>query len=179
MFRPKVTSGAILLMFVLTSVWLLLVVIAPMLVPSDTLTDLSGRVGYHDNEALFSELDLVPHAVYWVGDGECHQLADRSYFINGNQMPFCARDLGLFIGLVLGSGIVTFYRYKIHPVFVLIGLLPIALDGGVQMLTDYESNNTLRMITGFIAGFVLALLLAHFIFALQEDSPHDAGKPSQ
>ncbi|TFG67847.1 MAG: DUF2085 domain-containing protein, partial [Methanomassiliicoccus sp.] len=111
--------------------------------------------------------------------GECHQLADRSYFINGNQMPFCARDLGLFIGLAIGSGIVTFYRYKIHPILVLIGLVPLALDGGVQLLTDYESNNTLRMITGFIAGLVLALLLAHFMFALQEDPSHEESKPSQ
>ncbi|MBE0518539.1 MAG: DUF2085 domain-containing protein [Thermoplasmata archaeon] len=179
MFRPKITSAAILLMFVLTSVWLLLVVVAPMLVPSNTLTDLSGRVGFHDNEALFSQLDPIPHAVYWIGDGECHQLADRSYFINGNQMPFCARDLGLFIGLAIGSGIVTFYRYKIHPILVLIGLVPLALDGGVQLLTDYESNNTLRMITGFIAGLVLALLLAHFMFALQEDPSHEESKPSQ
>jgi hypothetical protein len=39
----------------------------------------------------------------------------------------------------------------------------------VQLLTDYESSNPLRLATGVVAGAACALLLAHFIFALQED----------
>lgn len=168
---PKVTSTVVLLMFIITSVWASLMFIAPLLVPEGTLTDLSGRVGFHDNEALFEDLSPLPHAVYYIGDAECHQLVDRSFFVNGNQMPFCARDLGLFIGLAAGSGFVTFVRYKINPVFVIAGLVPIGLDGGLQMVTSYESNNALRVATGLAAGVVLALLLAHFVFALQEDKP--------
>jgi uncharacterized membrane protein len=166
---PKVTSAAVLLMFVLTAVWLALVFVAPALVPAGTLTDLSGRAGFHDNDLLFDELSPVPHAVYWIGDGECHQLANRSFFINGNQMPFCARDVGLFTGLAVASGVATFVRYKVNPALVLLGLVPIGLDGGLQLVTDYESNNLLRVATGFVAGVVLALLLAHFMFALQDD----------
>ncbi len=169
---PKVTSAAVLLMFAITLVWATLVVVAPMLVPAGTLTDLSGRVGVHDNDVLFDELSPVPHAVYWIGDAECHQLANRSLFINDNQMPFCARDVGLFVGLAAASGVATFVRYKINPFFVLAGLVPIGVDGGVQLVTDYESNNLLRVATGLLAGAVLALLLAHFMFALQEEKPH-------
>jgi uncharacterized membrane protein len=104
-----------------------------------------------------------------IGDTECHQLANRSFFINGNQMPFCSRDVGLFIGLAVGAGVATFIRYRINPVLALAGLVPIAIDGGTQMLTDYESTNTLRLATGVVAGVALSLLLAHFMFALQED----------
>lgn len=166
---PRATSAAVLLMFALTSVWATLVIVSPMLVPPDTLTDLSGRVGFHDNDMLFEGLSPVPHAVYWVGDAECHQIADRSFFINGNQMPFCARDLGLFIGLAAGSGFAAFVRFKIHPLLVLLGLVPIGVDGGLQLVTEYESNNILRLATGLLAGLVLSLLLAHFMFALQEE----------
>jgi len=169
---PKVTSAMVLLMFAITLVWATLVVVAPMLVPAGTLTDLSGRVGVHDNDVLFDELSTVPHAVYWIGDAECHQLANRSLFINGNQMPFCARDVGLFVGLAAASGVATFVRYKINPLFVLAGLVPIGVDGGLQLVTEYESNNLLRVATGLLAGVVLALLLAHFMFALQEEKPH-------
>lgn len=168
---PKVTSAAVLMMFALTSVWAALVFVSPMLVPAGTLTDLSGRVGFHDNDILFDDLSPVPHAVYWIGDGECHQLANRSIFINDNQMPFCARDVGLFVGLAVASGTATFVRYKINPLLVLAGLVPIGLDGGLQLVTDYESNNLLRLATGFVAGVVLALLLAHFMFALQDETP--------
>jgi uncharacterized membrane protein len=172
---PKITSLAILVMFVFTATWLTLVVVSPFLVPSGTLTDLSGRVGYRDNSAIISQLDPIPRAVYWVGDSQCHQFANRSYFLNDNQMPFCARDFGLFIGLAVASGIALFYVLAINPLFLLLGLAPIGLDGGLQLVTSYESTNALRLITGIIAGLALALLLAQFLMALREgrDLPHD------
>jgi uncharacterized membrane protein len=172
---PKITSLAILVMFVLTATWLTLVVVSPFLVPSGTLTDLSGRVGYRDNSEVISELDTIPRVVYWVGDSQCHQLVDRSYFLNDNQMPFCARDIGLFIGLAVASGIALFYVLAINPVFLLLGLAPIGVDGGLQLVTSYESTNALRLVTGIIAGLVLAFLLAQFIMALREgrDVPSD------
>jgi len=172
---PKITSLAILVMCVLTATWLTLVAVSPFLVPSGTLTDLSGRVGYRDNSAIISELDPIPRAVYWIGDSQCHQIANRSYFLNDNQMPFCARDLGLFIGLAVASGIALLFMLTINPVFLLLGLAPIGVDGGLQLVTSYESMNALRLVTGIIAGLALALLLAQFIMALREgrDVPRD------
>jgi len=166
---PRITSWVILAVFLLSSVWLILVVISPMLVPSNTLVDLSGRVGGHENENQFKNLSAVPHAMYWLGDAECHQLPQRSYFINGNQMPFCARDLGLFMGLAVGFGLVSLYRLKINPVLALIGFVPMAIDGGIQTVTSYESVNPLRFATGIAAGLAGSLLLAHFVFVIQED----------
>jgi len=177
---PGFTSHVVLLMFLISATWTVLVFVSPMLVPAGTLTDLSGVVGGHENEELFDDLSPVPHAVYWAGDAECHQIAERSFFINGNQMPFCARDVGLFIGMAAASAFVTFVRFKINPILVLLGLVPIGLDGGVQMFTDYESNNILRVATGLVAGIVLALLLAHFMFALQDERPQpDAPRGQQ
>jgi uncharacterized membrane protein len=71
--------------------------------------------------------------------------------------------------MAFGFGLVTFYRYKINPIFVLVGLIPIGIDGGLQAVTSYESNHFLRMVTGLLAGFVLSLMLAHFLFVIQED----------
>lgn len=173
---PRVTSLVLLIAFILSSVWLALVVLSPYMVPSGTLTDLSGRVGGHENEDQFRDLGTVPHAIYWAGDAECHQILNRSYTLNGNQMPFCARDLGLFMGIALGFGLASFYRWKIPALFVILGLLPIALDGGIQAVTSYESNNPMRLATGLVAGLVLSLLLAHFVFVGQEDRAGSADK---
>jgi len=167
---PKITSKAVFVFFAVSAVWLVLVIAAPFMVPSHTLTDLSGRVGYHDNDLQFSGLSAIPHAIYWIGDAECHQIASRSYFLNGNEMPFCSRDLGLFLGIGLGFGLMSFYRYKLNPVFSILSMVPIGLDGGLQAVTDYESTNPVRVATGIIAGAGLALLLAHFMFVIQEDS---------
>lgn len=166
---PRFTSPVILTIFILTTAWTVLVITAPLMVPQNTLRDLSGVVGFHDNDEQFSSLSPLPHAIYWLGDAECHQMADRSYFLNGNELPFCARDVGVFLGLVAGFGVVTFYRYKMKPWLALLGLVPIGADGGLQLITNYESTNPLRVTTGFVAGVALALLLAHFLFVLRED----------
>ncbi len=172
---PRITSMAILLMFALTASWLTLVVISPFLAPSGTLTDLSGKVGSRDNSDVISDLDPIPRVVYWIGDSQCHQLANRSYFLNDNQMPFCARDVGLFIGLAVGSAVALFYVLTISPLFLLLGLVPIGVDGGLQLVTSYESTNALRLVTGIVAGIALAVLLAQFMMALREghDVPRD------
>ena len=175
---PKLTSYGILIGFVIALLWLVLVATAPLMIPSHTLLDLSGRVGVHDNDAQFAGLSPLPHAIYWIGDGECHQIAERSFFINGNEMPFCSRDTGLFIGLVIGFGALLFVRYKINPILAVVGLVPLGIDGGLQLVTSYESNNPLRLITGIVAGVACAMILAHFIFALKDDKPRPKPTPA-
>jgi len=172
----KITSPLILAMFIVGALWLVLVVVAPYLAPSNTLTDLSGSVGIKDNTDQFKDLSALPKAIYTIGDVECHQISSRSYFLNGNEMPFCARDLGLFIGLAAGLGVVTFYRYEVNPVLALLGLVPMGIDGGLQIVTDYESNNILRLATGIVAGIALVLLIALYVFLLSEDLKSAAKK---
>jgi uncharacterized membrane protein len=167
--RLKITSPVILAGFIISVVWLALVVASPYLVPANTLKDLSGSVSVKDNTDQFRDLDALPKAIYTIGDVECHQIASRSFFLNGNEMPFCSRDLGLFMGLAAGFGFATFYRYKINPFLALLGLVPMGLDGGLQLITDYESNNALRLATGIVAGVALVLLIALYIFVLSED----------
>ena len=166
---PRITLLPLFAFFIATLIWLLLVLTAPLMVPEGTLTDLSGRVGYVDNEDQFEDLGALPHAIYRIGDVECHQLANRSYFINGNQMPFCARDLGIFVGLAAGFGLVSFYPFRPNPFYLLLGLVPMGIDGGLQLVTEYESTNPLRLATGFIAGVAASLLLAVYIFVLADD----------
>ncbi len=166
---PFVTSVALLVAFILCGVWLALVMVSPFMVPSGTLEDLSGSVSVKDNIAQFKDLAPLPKAIYSIGDVECHQIASRSYFLNENEMPFCARDVGLFIGLAGAFGLVAFYRLRLNPLLLMLGLVPMGLDGGIQLLTDYESNNPLRLATGMIAGVALALILAQFAFAMRDD----------
>lgn len=165
-----ITSGVLLILFVASTIWVALTVTAPLMVPSDTLLDLTGTVGMRENIAQFEPLSIVPRTIYIIGDLECHQIADRSYFLNGNQMPFCSRDLGLFLGLAFGFGIATFFFIQLNPMWLLVGLIPMGLDGGLQLVTEYESTNPLRLITGIVAGTALALLLASFALAFREDA---------
>ena len=135
--------------------------------------------------------------VYSIGDLNCHQKYERSYQINGNQTAVCARDIGILIGFVVGALAWSRFglnRYtirdsflsmlpddKLEPLYktdrrlaamiiiLFIGVLPTGVDGFTQLLTDYESNNTLRLLTGSTAGAALAWLVGATISARSSD----------
>jgi uncharacterized membrane protein len=154
---------------ILFTLWLLWVIAAPYTLPPGSVTDLSGTVGTIDNVHQIDDMNPLAAAIYWLGDANCHQLASRSYYLNGNEMPFCARDLGIFLGMALGMALA--FAIKARPPFLLIvlGFIPMALDGGIQLLTSYESSNLVRLVTGGLAGVSVAFLI-HLIAMNIRDS---------
>ena len=117
--------------------------------------------------------------------------------INGNQTAVCARDIGILFGFVVGALAWSRFglnRYSIRDSFLsllpdswteplyrtdrrliamfailFVGVLPTGIDGFTQLLTDYESNNALRLITGSTAGAALAWLVGATISARASD----------
>ena len=131
---------------------LMAVVLAPLTLPEGSVTDLDGHIGRVDDWERIVELPGPQRAVYLLGDVNCHQQAARSYELNGNQMPFCARDLGLLAGAIVGLAAFVLLGRKVEWAWLLVLLVPMAVDGVVQAVTDYESSNALRSITGLLAG---------------------------
>jgi uncharacterized membrane protein len=154
----------------------LLVFLVPFTLTPGQVTDLSGRVGNIDNGDQLTSMNPLAAAIYWLGDANCHQIAERSFFLNGNQMPFCARDVSIFAGLVIGSALALFAIPRPNLWLVMAGFVPIALDGGAQIMLDYQSSNLLRAITGLLAGFCIAMLL--HLFATKTFRKSDLAQPS-
>ena len=131
----------------------------------------------------WAELNPLWALTYGFGDLNCHQKHERSWEINGNQMPVCARDIGIFLGFSIGClifGLRGFNRWTVRDTFLSVfpddsmrrvyekdirlplmlfimslGLVPMGVDGFTQLLLDsYESTNPLRLITGAGAGLV-------------------------
>ena len=138
--------------FVLLWGWLSLLLFSPYMIDNGSTGDLSGVVGKYDNRDVIEEMNFLAKFIYYVGDLNCHQLSHRSYSYNDNQMSFCARDTGIFLGLVLGFMYASRKKIVLTLPLVIAALLPIGLDGTIQLLTDYESTNPKRLITGLIAG---------------------------
>ena len=93
----------------------------------------------------------------------CHCKPERSFFYKGKQFPICARCTGELIGIIFGLlipivllnnlnilGISSIFENLKFYGFLLI---PMLIDGFSQQLTSRESNNILRVITGFLFGF--------------------------
>jgi uncharacterized membrane protein len=121
--------------------------------------DLSGSVGIYDNKEIIQDMNPINKMVYYLGDVNCHQLSHRSYEYNENQMPFCARDVGIFVGLALGFIFALGRKVELTLSLVVLSLIPIGLDGTIQLFTDYESTNIKRIVTGTIAGFATGIAL--------------------
>ena len=47
-------------------------------------------------------MDLVTAFIFAIGGVICHQLPERSFFLDGHQLPVCARCTGLYLGGTAG-----------------------------------------------------------------------------
>lgn len=93
----------------------------------------------------------------------CHCMPERSFFVKGRQLPVCARCEGILIGTAFA--VIARIAVKINPFILVVLMTPLVLDGSIQKLTKYESNNWMRLITGILFGFsAVYLLLSSFVY---------------
>lgn len=179
--REKSSRLIVLLFFLPFLIWILLQFLAPLAVPHSHVDDLSGFVGVSDNEKLLDEMPSPWNSIYGCGDRLCHQKTERSLFINGNQMPFCSRCTAIWLGLAIGLGFMVFYKIELNEKFlflIIIGLVPIGIDGLGQLIGFWESNNIIRIITGLLVGFVCGVAIGIIIDEIRELIQKRKGKIS-
>jgi len=84
----------------------------------------------------------------------CHQLPERS----PAHCPVCYRCFGIYLGFLM-SEISRFLLGAAHinKFITIVFIIPIAIDGLLQYLTRYESNNKKRLATGWLAGIATSL----------------------
>ena len=93
----------------------------------------------------------------------CHQRKDRSIRFFGLEKYLCSRCLGLFIGGIFGM-LLVWTHFAIPPVGLVLLMMPMLIDGFLQLFNYRESNNFFRLITGF--GFGLSIpLVIDFLFS--------------
>lgn len=161
--REGSSRWIILFFFIPFLIWILLQFIAPLALQQASVDDLTGHIGVADNEKLLDEIPSPWNAIYGCGDRLCHQKAERSFFINRNQMPFCSRCTAIWLGLAVGLGFMVFYKMELNEKFlflILIGIVPIGIDGVGQFLQLWESTNIIRLITGLLVGIVCGIAIA-------------------
>ncbi|MFH1306182.1 MAG: DUF2085 domain-containing protein [Candidatus Micrarchaeota archaeon] len=121
---------------------------------------------YAEGENIIS--DCTPqNEIFQVGK---HEIIENSKGEIGYKIPVCSRDIGIYFSMLIG-GLVFLFLRKIddevwpHPIFLIIAMVPIVLDGGTQILHLRESTNIIRFLTGAIIGIVIAF---YFIPALNQ-----------
>lgn len=108
---------------------------------------------------MFSELMRV------LGYGLCHQLGERSFFAGGVQLPVCARDTGIYLGFVvsvIALQAIGRSRRSEPPGLAVSAIAAVFLgvmvvDGVTSYAELRSTTNDIRLLTGLMAGFSIAL----------------------
>jgi uncharacterized membrane protein len=102
-----------------------------------------------------------------TGLDENDLVAARNFLGNdtlGYKVAFCQRDIAIYMAMFVFGIIFGLTGRKLRPlpflVWVIVGIIPIGLDGGSQMLSQLftwipyrESTPLLRTLTGALFGF--------------------------
>ncbi len=159
-------SKSIIILFAFFLIWNLLIFIGPMAIPTGSIQDLSGHTIISENEGVINDIPFPWNIPYSCGDRMCHEKAERSFYLNDNQMSFCSRCTAIWLGLVIGLGLMVFYSINLDEKFIfviIIGLIPIGVDGIGQLLMLWESTNIMRVITGLLIGIVCGISIGIII----------------
>jgi uncharacterized membrane protein len=164
--RKQRLKNFVFVFFLIFFIWTLLQFLAPFSLHTGSVTDLSGVVGFSDNQNVIRNMSFPWNVVYTIGDRLCHQQADRSLFLNENQMPFCTRCTAIWLGLIVGLGFMVLYTIELNEKFlfvILFSLIPIGIDGVGQLFGFWESTNIIRFFTGILAGGVCGMAIGIII----------------
>ena len=97
----------------------------------------------------------------------CHRKPERSFFIKSYQFPVCARCTGFYISLALYFIYTYYFHVDYTPyllIYALLLLFPAFIDGFTQFIKFRESNNILRLSTGFLGGLGLGIIIKFIKF---------------
>lgn len=90
----------------------------------------------------------------------CHGMPSRCLLLFGVPMPICARCTAIYGGLIAGTllfALLPAMRELPVRIAAVTACLPMALDGGTQLIRLRESTNILRVETGLVAGIAIAM----------------------
>lgn len=129
--------------------WLISAATVSFLVSLIVVAPLAAASGHND----------LAQGIYRAFGTLCHQLPDRSYFINGHKFAVCSRCTGLYGGFAFTLLIYPLLRslrnVTTPPRTVLIlAAVPLLIDFSLTFFGVWENTYTSRLLTGVLLGSV-------------------------
>ena len=98
-------------------------------------------------------------SIYYAFGFLCHQLPERSFFIDGHKLAVCSRCSGLYFGASLT---LLFYpllkslrvAHTPHRRWLILAAIPLFIDFLLTFVGVWENTHTTRFVTGFLLGSV-------------------------
>jgi uncharacterized membrane protein len=112
-------------------------------------------------------MNFFQHIADLSGFSVCHQLPERSMLLGNIYMPVCCRCSGIYIGFFLSIAILFLIHRKrqsdMPPLYIIIiscfFIASTFADGLLSYFGVYETNNIIRLATGYLSGAGIAVIL--------------------
>ncbi|RCX10521.1 putative membrane protein [Anaerobacterium chartisolvens] len=112
-------------------------------------------------------MDIIEGFFRIIGSLICHQLPSRTIYLQGCQLPMCARDTGIYIGIFISLAY-SFCTGKFKSdrpphvftsVILCLIMLPMMADGVTSYMGIRSTTNEIRLFTGIFFGIPIPFLL--------------------
>ena len=133
-----------LVLFVLSVIWLGLIVSAPLL----------KQTGFVETSA----------GLYYAFGFICHQFSERSFHLHEDKLAVCARCAGVYAGIFFGLLFYPLFRRvsDIEPlprIWLILSCVPLAIDWGLTFFGIWENTHLTRFLTGALLGAACAVYI--------------------
>jgi uncharacterized membrane protein len=101
--------------------------------------------------------------IYGVFSNVCHQLPERSFFIEGHKLAVCSRCTGLYTGFALSVLLYPLLTPALNRVdtprrlWLVLSLIPVTIDWSLGFFDLWANTHTSRLLTGALFGGVAAI----------------------
>ena len=127
--------------------------------------------------ALAHGHDSTAFVIYKSFEKFCHQIPERSFYVDGHPMAVCARCTGIYFGFaagVLSYPLVRSLRQR-SPTparkWLLIALGPAVLDFALDYLGIWNNTHLTRSLTGGLLGSVVAFYVVSALLDMTRMAP--------
>ena len=116
----------------------------------------------------------------------CHQIPERSYFVDGHKLAVCARCTGIYGGFTLTLllyPLIRSLRNVTTPprTFLFLAAVPLAIDFSLTFFGLWENTHTSRLLTGALLGSVAVFYVMPGIidlsFRVMRRTQHSSPRP--
>lgn len=111
---------------------------------------------------LYQTINGFPsgESIYSLFSNICHQKSTRSFWITDRPFALCSRCTFGYLGVAFGAFFAPAnLKYTKRLLIGFLFLVPGIMDGLMQGLTEYRSNNFLRLVTGLSGGIGIFLII--------------------
>jgi uncharacterized membrane protein len=107
--------------------------------------------------AASSGYSELAQGIYGAFAKLCHQLPERSYFVDGHKLAVCSRCTGLYAGFVftlLVYPLIRSLKTTVTPPrsWLLLAAIPLIIDFSVTFFGFWDNTHTSRLLTGALLG---------------------------